>query len=981
MARASVSPDALRAALGFLTPDLDRASWLRILMGVKFELGEGGRDLALEWSRGGKTFSEEAFADTWKSVARDGGGGGRPVTGATVIRMAKAAGFRVDRKTQGRKLTEAEVDQKMAAKRAAGDEAKRLKAAAQKRAATLAQKRWAAASVDGTSSYLEAKAVNAYALRFEPGGSALVPMRDIDGKLWGLQVLLAEPMENGDRKKFTHGQKSFGCLHWLGVPDGADVLLLGEGYATCASVHEATGLPIACAFNAGSLAKVAADVRRKFPKARLLVCADDDQATMARTGKNPGVDAATTVASKLPGVQWVLPEGLSAEGSDFNDLHMSAGLDEVRRQILLAVGRLESAVAPAAAPDPQERSQNEPAADGGTVDRPKGQEPAGARTAGGSGRFELRERVDGEPAGVFARIDRPGADGGDSRWARICGPLEVLAESRDADGRSWGVLVRIVDRDDTYRQWLVPGALLAGDGVELRKALRERGLWISPNKALRDQLVAYLETRFVKARVRTVPVVGWCDGQYVMPDQTLNPHPTQETAVFAGLGDASSQFRQAGSFEDWRDQVAALCVGNSRLIFAVSVSFAATLLGLADEASGGFHIKGPSSEGKTSALRVAASVFGAPGYTMKWRATANSLEAVAAQFSDAPLILDELGMLEANSAVEVGYMLAEGVGKTRMHRTATLKDRQSWRVMVLSSGEIGFADLARDANRRLPAGAEVRFAEFGSDAGAGLGLFEDLHDFASPAAFAENLSEKTARHYGVVGRRWLDWLILNLAKATSSVQTRQREFARDLAKGGGVGQVSRVARRFALVGVAGEMATYAGMTGWPTGVAYDSARQLFKAWLDARGGAGRSEDREMLAQVRRFLEAHGEGRFTWWDRARDDRSPKTLNRAGFRRRSHNGIDIDADNFASTYGGERMTADQAEETVVTFYILVEVFEREVCAGFNPRAVAELLRRLGCLEHDPGRLKKKPRLPMMGSSWCYVVTPKIFEVELE
>ena len=137
----------------------------------------------------------------------------------------------------------------------------------------------------------------------------------------------------------------------------------------------------------------------------------------------------------------------------------------------------------------------------------------------------------------------------------------------------------------------------------------------------------------------------------------------------------------------------------------------------------------------------------------------------------------------------------------------------------------------------------------------------------------------------------------------------------------------------------------------------------------------------MLSQVRYFLEQHGEARFTWRDRAHDDHNRASIKRVGYRRRSHNGKDIDKDNYADTYGGDRMTKQQAGETVVTFYILRESFEDEVCVGFSHRAVAKLLHRLGCLEVDTGRLQKKLRLPMLGNSWCYVVNEKIFEVELE
>jgi putative DNA primase/helicase len=82
------------------------------------------------------------------------------------------------------------------------------------------------------------------------------------------------------------------------------------------------------------------------------------------------------------------------------------------------------------------------------------------------------------------------------------------------------------------------------------------------------------------------------------------------------------------------------------------------------------------------------------------------------------------------------------------------------------------------------------------------------------------------------------------------------------------GQVERVGARFALVGAAGEMATAAGLTGWPVGESERAARACFNAWLAARGGIGNGEDRwPCCGKVRRFLELNAEGRFAMWHRA------------------------------------------------------------------------------------------------------------------
>ena len=97
------------------------------------------------------------------------------------------------------------------------------------------------------------------------------------------------------------GARKAGLWHVIGEAAGADVLLIGEGFATCASVHEATGRPAALAFDASNLAAVACELRRPYPPALLVVIADNDHGTEATTGRNPGREAADKLAHAVRG--------------------------------------------------------------------------------------------------------------------------------------------------------------------------------------------------------------------------------------------------------------------------------------------------------------------------------------------------------------------------------------------------------------------------------------------------------------------------------------------------------------------------------------------------------------------------------------------------------------------------------------------------------------------------------------------------------
>ena len=115
-----------------------------------------------------------------------------------------------------------------------------------------------------------------------------------------------------------------------------------EGYATGASVYEATGHPVAVAFDAYNLAHVARALRKLYPTALMLVAGDDDVQTSVRTGHNPGRDKATAAARAVRGLA-VFPDGLPVGGSDFNDMHQAAGLDAVRGIVQTAINAQQAA--------------------------------------------------------------------------------------------------------------------------------------------------------------------------------------------------------------------------------------------------------------------------------------------------------------------------------------------------------------------------------------------------------------------------------------------------------------------------------------------------------------------------------------------------------------------------------------------------------------------------------------------------------------
>ena len=965
MTKKTITPELIRAALAHIPATLARDEWARVAMAIKSEYPDGtGRDLFTDWSATADNFNPKATAATWRSVKGSGG-----VGIGTLLHLAKEHGFTLPKADQVPVAPSPEALARRERERAASQQAEKDRTeAAHDRAAGEAVALWNDASDTGESAYLTRKEVEPYGVRFTADHWLFVPLTDAAGKLWNLQrIAPLKPTDGGTDKLFLKGGRKSGLWHWCGTPKGAAVLMVAEGYATAASVHQATGRPAAVAFDAGNLAHVVRALRKKYPAALIVVCGDDDVQTHARTGNNPGRDKATAAARFVRGLA-VFPAPLPENGSDFNDLHAAHGLDAVRACIEPAIEAHQAQ---------QTAAQATPADKAG-----KGSQSArNAQHGRNDDTHDTGRAFDPftiDDYGVWHRgIDQDGKPK-PPEW--VCSRLDVEALTRDQDGGGWGYLLTFTDPLGKLKTWAMPARMLSGDGGEYRAALLNSGLRIAPSPRARNLLTQYIQTRQPDAFASCTDRIGWHGRAFVLPRETIGDGA--ERIVFQSENQIENTFTLKATPDAWRERVGALCVGNSRLAFAVACAFAGPLLRPAGVESGGFHYRGDSSSGKTTALKVAASVYGGAGYLQRWRTTDNALEAIAAQHSDSLLILDELSQVDPKTAGECAYMLANEQGKARATRTGTPRARQTWRLLFLSAGELGLADHMAEGMKRIKVGQETRMADIPADAGAGMGAFENLHGLEGGSAFARHITGQAASVYGATGRAWLEHLTTTADTLKARIRAAAAALGAQIVPEAASGQVERVGARFALVGAAGEMATAAGLTGWPKGESERAARACFESWLAARGGIGNGEVVAMLRKVRGFLEAHGEGRFSMWHRGADDHAPKTLQRAGVRRMLNaDGEPIKTNSQHLADFGERMPIALGEGVSFEYFILAETFKGEVCNGFDPVAVCRVLLEHGCLTPDKGRpFDCKPRLPGLGLSRCYRIPPAIFGLDL-
>ena len=139
--------------------------------------------------------------------------------------------------------------------------------------------------------YLAAKGIQRHDALLQRRDALVLPLRDANGELHSLQFIAPD-----GTKRFLPGGQTAGCYYVIGNP--TEGLCVAEGYATAASIREATGHAVAIAFDAGNLRLVAEALRAKFPDLRMIACGDDDY----RTEGNPGMTKATEAARAVGGL-------------------------------------------------------------------------------------------------------------------------------------------------------------------------------------------------------------------------------------------------------------------------------------------------------------------------------------------------------------------------------------------------------------------------------------------------------------------------------------------------------------------------------------------------------------------------------------------------------------------------------------------------------------------------------------------------------
>lgn len=331
--------DDIRSALSYIDSH-DRDTWWQVGAAVKDELGENGYDLWDEWSQRADNYDNRAAKSTWKSLKPGSFSIG------TVWKLARQNGWQ-----PAKPYTPPSVEEQ--ARRKAESEARR-QAAEQERQQTqqrvkgTAQKIWNSSRPASLSHpYLAAKGItnpdSIAGLRqneYKDNDNLIIPV------LYENEMVNLQSINQDGGKRFLAGGQVQGAYAFIGKADDVEKVgvVMAEGYATAASIYEATGKPVIIAFDAGNMVAVAERLAQKLPQNVPVVIAVDNDAS--QTGIKKARQAAALLGDRATAIQpefsmtliqqYQKGKGVDEKGrpplpSDFNDLHQLAGLEAVRQ--------------------------------------------------------------------------------------------------------------------------------------------------------------------------------------------------------------------------------------------------------------------------------------------------------------------------------------------------------------------------------------------------------------------------------------------------------------------------------------------------------------------------------------------------------------------------------------------------------------------------------------------------------------------------
>ncbi|WPY01559.1 DUF927 domain-containing protein (plasmid) [Candidatus Trichorickettsia mobilis] len=553
-------------------------------------------------------------------------------------------------------------------------------------------------------------------------------------------------------------------------------------------------------------------------------------------------------------------------------------------------------------------------------------------------------------------------------WIPLSGHVKVTHLIRDIESNNWGLLVNMIDIDGREKDIVIHKKDLATDKSTM-ELLLGRGLRINKLKKVVGNLLMgeilhdYLNTSAPDKRAIGSEKVGWNSSSYLMP-YVNNPrnayhianNAPKEDFVLQSHSSTSRKLEKRGTLESWQQEIGKYAEDNHVLEFVASAAFTAPLLEPTNQEGFAILLCGNSSIGKSTALSVANSIWGS-GKPSSFRITDNAAESLLKNCNDGLVTLDELGQAQASSLGDIIYMITNGIGKGRAKKNGEAQAVSAFKVVVIASGEVGAEGKLAEKGKSVTAGQSVRLIDL--NAVMEHGIFNTLHHFNSGSELSDHLKKASVDNQGVVIDEFLKYITANFDEVLEEIKNGIERWLSECCPKTNNGQILRVAHKFALIGVVGEIAIKALILPFKQAACVKAAEVMFNKWLEGRGGE-RSHELTQIIRNLKVLLGEGINRFLNVDGTEEGKNIKT---AGYKR------------IASVSDEQDISQEALEEA----YILPTVFDSEVLEGKSRKLFIPELVSLGILKIDnkDGQFTNSVRIAKQGKKRAFVIIPSALE----
>lgn len=312
-----------------------------------------------------------------------------------------------------------------------------------------------------------------------------------------------------------------------------------------------------------------------------------------------------------------------------------------------------------------------------------------------------------------------------------------------------------------------------------------------------DWLDAFEDANPSIPRIACVSTGGWhtIGGVRLFAARVIvTPEEAQVSVAIDTRGDRRKMLaalEPRGTLDAHLDALRRAWVADPACALVICAAFASTLLEPLGAPNFAVHLVGESSRGKTSMLKIAASVFGDPNnphWLASWSVTATGAELRAVVLCDLPQCYDEIGGGDPQAVEKLVYMLINGGGRTRAQRDLSMRETSSWRTIVLSTGEHELAD------ESTATGAQVRVVQLPVRGFGELG-----------ASAVDALRDDGAANAGHAGEEWLRRVIEHDAEGWKELRAQLARVTKSLRGEARDALQGRVAAYFALLSVTESM--------------------------------------------------------------------------------------------------------------------------------------------------------------------------------